>query len=81
MATCSIFDDITINNPAFLEEYLEYMENAERSCRKISSNPNIRIATPEDIERIWKIRRERREKKTEDGVLKDKRVCEPSGKE
>ncbi len=62
MATCSIFDKIVINNPKFLEEYLEHMEAVDGTYEwKRLGNAEIKIATPEDIERIWKIRREKRE--------------------
>ncbi len=31
MATCSIFDKIVINNPHFLEEYVNHMDAADGS--------------------------------------------------
>lgn len=62
MATCSIFDKIVINNPKFLEEYVDHMDAADGSYEwKKHSNAEIKIATPEDIDRIWKLRRERKE--------------------
>ena len=61
MATCSIFDKIVINNPHFLEEYVDHMDKADGSYEwKRLGNADIKIATPEDIDRIWKIRRERK---------------------
>ena len=61
MATCSIFDKIVINNPHFLEEYVDRMDKADGSYEwKRLGNADIKIATPEDIDRIWKIRRERK---------------------
>lgn len=61
MPTCSIFDDITINNPAFIEMYVDHMDakNGESSFK--SRNSNIKIATSKDIDRIWALRRKRRE--------------------
>ncbi len=62
MATCSIFDKIVINNPKFLEEYADHMDAVDGSYEwKRRTNANIKIATPEDIDRIWKLRRERSE--------------------
>ena len=61
MATCSIFDKIVINNPHFLEEYVDHMDKADGTYEwKRLGNADIKIATPEDIDRIWKIRRERK---------------------
>ena len=61
MATCSIFDKIVINNPHFLEEYVDRMDKADGTYEwKRLGNADIKIATPEDIDRIWKIRRERK---------------------
>lgn len=34
MATCSIFDDITINNPDFVDFYIEGMEAYEKAPYK-----------------------------------------------
>lgn len=63
MATCSIFDKIVINNPKFLEEYVDHMDAVDGSYEwKRLGNADISYATPEDIDRIWKLRRERRER-------------------
>ncbi len=61
MATCSIFDKIVINNPKFLEEYLEHMEAVDGSYEwKRRTNDNIKIATSEDCARFWKHYKERK---------------------
>ncbi len=55
MATCSIFDKIVINNPKFLEEYLEHMEAVDGTYKwKRLGNAEIKIATPEDCDEFWK---------------------------
>jgi hypothetical protein len=49
MATCSIFDKIVINNPHFLEEYVDCMDKSDGSYEwKRLENADIKIATPED---------------------------------
>ncbi len=61
MPTCSIFDNITINNPKFIEMYADHMDAKDGKSSFKPRNPNIKIATPEDVERLWKLRKERRE--------------------
>ncbi len=62
MATCSIFDNITISNPKFLEEYVNHMDAADGSFRrKRLSNAEIKIATPEDCDKFWQIHRTKKE--------------------
>ncbi len=61
MATCSIFDNITINNPKFIEMYVNHMDAKDGKSSFKPRNPDIKIATPEDVERLWKLRTERRE--------------------
>ena len=61
MATCSIFDNITINNPKFIEMYVDHMDAKDGKSSFKPRNPNIKVATSEDIDRIWELRRKRRE--------------------
>lgn len=62
MATCSIFDKIVINNPKFLEEYVDHMDAVDGSYDwKRRTNANIRILTPEEGRRLSELRRENRE--------------------
>ena len=62
MATCSIFDKIVINNPHFLEEYVNHMDKADGSYEwKRLENADIKIATPEDIDKFWQIHRTKKE--------------------
>ncbi len=62
MATCSIFDKIVINNPKFLEEYVDHMDAVDGSYEwKRRTNANIKIATPEDCDKFWKLHEGRKE--------------------
>ncbi len=55
MATCSIFDKIVINNPHFLEEYVNHMDAADGSYEwKRLGNAEIKIATPGDCDEFWR---------------------------
>ncbi len=52
MATCSIFDKIVINNPKFLEEYVDHMDAVDGSYEwKRRTNADIKILTPEEGKR------------------------------
>ena len=62
MATCSIFDKIVINNPKFLEEYVDHMDAVDGSYEwKRLGNADISYATPEESKRMAELRRKRRE--------------------
>ena len=62
MATCSIFDKIVINNPHFLEEYVDHMDKADGTYEwKRLGNADIKIDTPEDIDKFWQIHRTKKE--------------------
>ena len=62
MATCSIFDKIVINNPHFLEEYVDHMDKADGSYEwKRLGNAEIKILTPEEGARLSELRKKRRE--------------------
>ena len=58
MATCSIFDNITINNPKFLEEYVDHMDAADGSYRFVRrTDSNIRILNREEGRKLSELRR------------------------
>lgn len=61
MATCSIFDNITINNPKFIEMYVDHMDakNGESSFKP--RNPKVKIVTPEEGRRLSALRKKNRE--------------------
>ena len=62
MPTCSIFDKIVINNPKFLEEYVDHMDAVDGSYEwKRLGNADISYATPEESKRMAELRRKRRE--------------------
>ncbi len=62
MPTCSIFDKIVINNPHFLEEYVDHMDKADGSYEwKRLGNADISYVTPEERRRMSELRRKRRE--------------------
>ncbi len=62
MPTCSIFDDITINNPAFIEMYVDHMDAKDGESTFVRrTNSNIRILTPEEGKRLSELRKKRRE--------------------
>ena len=54
MATCSIFDDITINDPDFVDFYIEGMEAYEKAPYKprTEDQKSACITDPEEIRRI-----------------------------
>ena len=61
MATCSIFDKIVINNPHFLEEYVDWMDKADGSHEwKRLGNADIKILTLEEGARLSELRRKKR---------------------
>ena len=63
MPTCSIFDNITINNPKFIEMYVDHMDAVGGSYEwKRLGNADISYATPEESKRMAELRRKRREK-------------------
>ncbi len=41
--------------------YVDHMDAKDGKSSIKPKDPNIKIATPEDVERLWKLRRERRE--------------------
>ena len=62
MATCSIFDKIVINNPHFLEEYVDHMDKADGSYEwKRLGTADISYVTPEERKKMSELRRKRRE--------------------
>ncbi len=62
MATCSIFDNITINNPKFIEMYVDHMDAKDgKSSFVRRTNSNIKILTPEEGRRLSELRKKNRE--------------------
>lgn len=57
MATCSIFDDITINDPDFVDFYIEGMEAYENAPYKPRTEDQKSgcITDPEEIRRICEL--------------------------
>lgn len=64
MPTCSIFDNITINYPEFIEMYVDHMDRKDgKSSFVRRTNSNIKILTPEEGKKLSELRRKNREAK------------------
>ena len=62
MATYSIFDNITINNPKFIEMYVDHMDSKTGESTFVRrTNSDISYVTPEERRRMSELRRKRRE--------------------
>lgn len=62
MPTCSILENITINNPEFIKMYVDHMDGKNgESTFKRRTDSNIRFVTDEERERLLLLRRKNRE--------------------
>ncbi len=62
MATSSIIENITINNPHFIELYVDHMDSKNGQSSFVRrTNSVIKYVTDEDRERMAELRRKDRE--------------------